>query len=189
MAEETGRIEDLGKAVSEQKQRGVEESDAEFDYEICNKRMKPLAEALIKKFDELHHIDPDKILFVVNHRSAGSRKRVVLAHTTRISPKWTELMFQLSNNKKSYFYMIEFYARTTAAMDESQMIALLYSELRRIGPEGEMLIPDVHDWWQLIMGLGRKWFYPDVTCPNLLDDGVNWKKLMGDYYEDIKEEK
>jgi hypothetical protein len=23
------------------------------------------------------------------------------------------------------------------------------------------------------------WFYPDNTCPNLLDEGVDWKKLMG----------
>ena len=70
-----------------------------------------------------------------------------------------------------------------AAMDESQMVALVYRELRRIGPEGEILIPDVHDWWQILMGLGRKWFYPDSTCPNLLDEDVDWKKLMGQYYE------
>ena len=72
---------------------------------------------------------------------------------------------------------------TTAAMDESQMVALVYHELRRIGPEGEILAPDVHDWWQLIQGLGRKWFYPDTSCPNLLDDDVNWKKLMGGLYD------
>jgi len=81
--------------------------------------------------------------------------------------------------------MIEFYAKTTATMDESQMVALVYRELRRIGPEGEILTPDVHDWWQILMGLGRKWFYPDSTCPNLLDDNVDWKKLMGTYYEEI----
>ena len=46
-------------------------TDAEFDYEICSSRIRPIAEALIKKYDELHHIDPDKILFVVNLKSKG----------------------------------------------------------------------------------------------------------------------
>lgn len=155
--------------------------NAEFDYEICSTRIRPIAEALIKKYDELSHIDPDKILFIVNHKSAGSKKQMVLAKTSRVAPKWTELLYQLGS--VSYFYMMEFYAKTTAAMDESQMVALVYRELRRIGPEGEIVSPDVHDWWQILMGLGRKWFYPDHTVPNLLDDGVDWKKLMGEYYD------
>ena len=54
-------------------------------------------------------------------------------------------------------------------------------------PEGELLTPDIHDWWQMLMGLGRKWYYPDSTCPNLLDEGVTWKKLMGSYYEEPKD--
>ena len=116
---------------------------AEFDYEICNKRIRPIAEALIKKYRELSHIDPDKILFVVNHKSSGSKKQMILAKTSKISPKWTEILYQLG--ACSYFYMVEFYAKTTASMDESQMVALVYRELRRIGPEGELLIPDVHD--------------------------------------------
>lgn len=155
---------------------------AEFDYEICNGKIKPIAEALIRKYPELRHIDPEKILFVVNHKNAGSKKQMVLAKTSKISPQWTELLHQIAD--VSYFYKIEFYEKTTSMMDEAQMVALVYRELRRIGPEGEILIPDVHDWWQILMGLGRKWFYPDNTCPNLLDDNVDWKKLMGSYYEE-----
>lgn len=158
-------------------------TDAEFDYEIVNNRMRPIAEALIKKYDELHHIDPDKILFIVNHKSAGSSKKIVLAKTCTVPPKWTELLYQLGSC--SYFYMIEFYAKTTAAMDESQMIAVVYRELRKIGPEGEILTYDVQDWWQILMGLGRKWYYPDNSCPNLLDETINWEKLMGTYYEGV----
>ena len=161
-----------------------ENSGAEFEYEICNSKIRPIAEALIKKYSELHHIDVDKILFVVNHKSAGSKKQLTLAKTGKIPPKWTELLYQLG--ACSYFYMIEFYAKTTAAMDESQMVALVYRELRRIGPEGQILTPDIHDWWQILMGLGRNWFYPDNTCPNLLDEGVDWKKLMGQYYEEAR---
>ena len=160
-------------------------TDAEFGYEICSDKIRSIAEALIDKYDELHHINPDKILFVVNHKGVGSRKKVVLAKTTKIPPKWTELLYQLGSC--SYFYMIECYAKTTAAMDESQMVALVYRELRRIGPEGEIYSPDVIDWWQMLMGLGRKWYYPDSSCPNLLDEGVDWKSLMGTYFEEPRD--
>ena len=179
--------EEMYKAEDFEKLNEFEENKsggAEFDYEIVNKRILPLAEQLIAKFDELKHIDPKKILFILNHKNTGSKNHIVLAHTTRIPQKWTELMYQLAG--VSYFYKIEFYAKTTAALDESQMTALLYSELRRIGPEGKMLVPDVHDWWQVVIGLGRKWFYPNETCANLLDEGVDWKKLMGQFYEDIR---
>lgn len=156
-------------------------SGPEFDHEICNDRIRPIAEALIAKYGELRHVDPNKILFVVNHKSSGSKRQMTLARTSRIPSRWVEILYQLG--ACSYLYIIEFYAKTTEEMDDSQIVALVYRELRRIGPEGEILIPDVHDWWQILMGLGRKWFYPDSTCPNLLDDNVDWKKLMGQYYE------
>jgi len=163
-----------------------EKTDTEFDYEIVNDKIRPIAEKLIQKYDELSHINPDKILFVVNHKSAGSRKKIVLARTSRVPEKWCELLYQLGSN--SYFCIIEFIAKTTMAMDESQIVAVVYRELRKIGPEGEILTYDVQDWWQILMGLGRKWFYPDNTCPNLLDENVDWRKLMGAYYEEIRHE-
>lgn len=158
------------------------EHSHEFDFEIVNSKMRPIADGLIKKYDELHHIDLEKILFVVNHKSAGSKKRVVLANTTRIPTKWGDVLYQLGAVR--YEFMIEFYAKTTSVLDQNQMIALVYSELRRIGPEGEIIAPDTHDWWQLLNGLGRHWFYPDASCTNLLDENVTWKKLMGDRYEE-----
>lgn len=157
------------------------ESNHEFDFEICNSRIRPIADELIKKYEELRHIDVAKILFVVNHKSGGSKKSIVLARTARVAEKWRDVLFQLG--ACSYFHIIEFYGKTTACLDENQMIALVYRELRRIGPEGQIVAPDIHDWWQVLMGLGRHWFYPDSTCPNLLDDDIDWKKLMGNQYE------
>lgn len=157
------------------------ESTNEFDYEICNSRMRPLADELIKKYEELRHLDASKILFVVNHKSSGNKKTLLLARTSRVSEKWRDVLFQLG--ACSFFHVVEFYGKTTSCLDENQMVALLYRELRRIGPEGQILTPDVHDWWQVLMGLGRHWFYPDSTCPNLLDENVDWKKLMGSNYE------
>lgn len=157
------------------------ESSHEFNYEIVNSRMKPIADVLVAKYEELRHIEVGKILFVVNHKSAGSKKRVVLARTSRVSEKWLDILFQLGSY--SCYYMIEYFDKTTACLDENQIVALTYRELRMISPEGNILTPDTNDWWQIIAGLGRHWFYPDSTCPNLLADSTNWKKLMGDQYE------
>ena len=150
---------------------------AEFDFEICSSRMRPIAEALVKKYSELHHIDIDKVLFIKNHKGKSE-----LAKTYTVPPKWVDILYQLG--ACSYFYVVEIYAKSTAAMDESQITALIYRELSKIGPEGQILSPDVNEWYKVLMGLGRKWYYPENTCPNLLDEGVDWKKLMGQYYEE-----
>ena len=165
-----------------------EKQEAEFTYEIVNNKLRPIADRLVEKFDELHHIDVEKILFVLNYKSAKNKRRITLANTARVPEKWAQLLYQLGGY--NYKFVIEIYAKTTAAFDENQMVALLYRELRRIGMNGEILTPDVQDWWQMLMGLGRKWFYPDASCPNLLDDENSWKKLMGSYYspEDLVEQ-
>lgn len=157
------------------------EKGFEFDFEIVNSTCRPIADELIKKYEELRHIEVDKILFVVNHKSAGSKHTVTLAKTSKIPDKWRDILYQLCS--ASYFYMIEIYGKTTEVLDNNQKTALIYRELRRIGPEGTIITPDTHDWWQVIEGLGRHWFYPDSTCPDLLEDGVDWKKLMGNRYE------
>lgn len=151
-----------------------------FDFEVSNNRLKPVAEALINKYEELSHIDPNQILFVVNF--VGRDKKLRLARTTRLTAKWTELLNQLGS--VTNLYIMEIYAKTTTAMDESQIIALVYRELRKIGPDGDILTYDVQDWWQILMGLGRKWFYPDHTCPNLLDESISWNKLLSGFNEE-----
>ena len=56
--------------------RKTERTEGEFDYEIVNNKIYPIAEQLIRKYDELHHIAPDKILFVVNRKSGGGKKQI-----------------------------------------------------------------------------------------------------------------
>jgi len=152
-------------------------------FEICNARYKPLAESLIRKYDELRHIDPDSLLFVLNRKSSGKsrRSKVLLAQTYKIPAKWQEIIYQLGG--LSYFFLIEFYEKSISVLDGNQMTALVYRELRRITLNGNVAAPDVHEWYQVLQGLGRHWFYPDATCPDLLADNVDWKKLMGPNYE------
>jgi hypothetical protein len=147
----------------------------EFDYEIVNNRIAPIAEKLVKKYGELRHINVNDILFVVNHKTSGGKKRITLARTRKIPDKWRDLLFQ--SGSSTYNHMIEFIGKTTATLDENQIKALLYRELRMIDKEGGIVPPDTNDWWTVIAGLGRDWFYPDRSCPNLLDENIDWEKL------------
>ena len=153
----------------------------EYDYEVVNNRIKPIADRLVSKNSELCHIKTDMVLFIVNHKSKGSRDRVILARTSRISPKWRELLFQFGTN--SYSHCIEFFGKTTVCFDMNQMIALVYRELLLIDHDGGIRHPDTNDWWRIIVGLGRHWFYPDSSCPNLLDEDVDWERLLGEEIE------
>ncbi len=153
-----------------------------FSFEVCTPKYKPVAQKLIEKFDELRHVDPQSLLFVMNKKGSGKHnKKVILAKTSKVPPKWQEIMFQLGS--PSYFYLIEFFEKSVAVLDENQMTALIYRELRRIDLNGNIGNPDIHEWYQIFVGLGRHWFYPDATCPDLLAEEVDWHNLMGSYYE------
>jgi hypothetical protein len=78
--------------------------------------------------------------------------------------------------------MIEFIGKTTATLDDNQITALVYRELRMIGDDGKIVPPDTNDWWTVIAGLGRHWFHPDKSCPNLLDEKVSWETLTGEEF-------
>lgn len=152
----------------------------EYDFEVCNSKMRPIAEALVKKYEELKYVDPSKILFVLNSKS----KSADLASTAKIPHKWTEILFQLG--ACSFFHIIEFYEKTTSILDDNQITALLYRELRKITADGDVSKPDVNDWWTLIAGVGKNWHLPNSSCPNILDESADWKTLMGSYYEEPK---
>jgi predicted metallopeptidase len=152
----------------------------DYDYEIVNDRMSPIAEKLVEKYGELKHIKVDEILFVLNCKSAGSKKRLVLARTGKIPAKWHDLLLQ--SGDVAYTHMIEFYEKPTSILNQNQMTALVYHELAHIDQDGEIKYHDTEDWWHVIQGLGREWFFPSATCPDLLADDVNWETLLREEY-------
>lgn len=152
----------------------VEIVKAKFDDERANKKIYPYAEQLIT--DGQCHIYADKILFVVNNKSCDSKKLRTLAKTSKIP-----------HQACLYVYMIEFYAKKSAPMDDMQLVPLAYCELRQSEPEGEPLSSYVANWWQLLIGLGSKRYYPDCSCPNLPDNNAKWKRLMETHYEEIRD--
>lgn len=159
------------------------ETSHEFDYEIVNSRIKPIADRLVIKFEELRHIDTDRVLFLVNYKTGCPGKHIIFARTRTMPDRWRDLFCQVG--ACPYLYYIEFLSKTTACFDERQMTALVYRELRMIGPEGNIERPDTNDWWQLIAGLGRHWYYPDQICPDLLADDVTWEKLINGSQPDL----
>lgn len=101
--------------------------------EIVNKKIHPYAEQLIK--NKLCHVYPDKILFNANNKSGGIKKQITLAKTSKISPKRREILYQ--PNTCSYVYIIEFYAKKSAATDDVRLVALICREPLQREPKGE----------------------------------------------------
>ena len=123
-------------------------------------------------------MDAKSILFVMNKKGA---KKTVPGKISKVPEKWREIMFQMGC--PAYFFMVEFSEKSFAMLNDAQRIALIYHEIRKIDLNGNLRDPDVHEWVQILYGLGRYWNQPDTTCPNLLDDDVDWQTLMGSYYE------
>ena len=142
---------------------------SEYDYKIISDGTLSRANALVLKYKEHRHIDPGAIIFVENHASRDKKNK--LAKITKISAKWRDILWQ--KGAPSYFYMIEFYHRSCKELSETQKTALLYRELRRIGPEGDVHEPDTSDWYDLIEKLGHKWSDPDSVCPDLLKEDLH----------------
>ena len=143
-------------------------SDHEFNFEIGNSKYREIADGLIKKFDELHHLNPNQVLFLRNHKSANPRQ----AKALRIPDRWRDILDQTGS--ATYLYVLEIYEKSIADLTQSQITALVYRELRRINEEGKIMTPDVSDWWQMIQALGAGWDKVDSTCPDILAPEFSW---------------
>lgn len=106
--------------------RQAEIAETQFDYEKSNKKT---------------HLYADKKLFVASNKSCGSKKQLTLAKTSMIPPQRREILYQFG--ACSYLYMIEFYAKKSAEMDDVRLVALIDCEPRQREPEGK---------WNRLMG-------------------------------------
>lgn len=112
---------------------------------VVNEAYRPIAEALVKKYEELRHIPVADILFVDNTEGTGKNKnKKKLAQVGKIPEKWMEIIHQLTG--KSFGYFMEFFKRNTQDMGREQIIAVIYHELRHIGRDGELVLHDIEDW-------------------------------------------
>ena len=86
----------------------AEITETQFDYVKANKKT---------------HLYANKIFFVANNKRGGNKKQITLAKTSKIPPQRREILYQ--PDACSYVYIIEFYAKKSAATDAVRLVALI----------------------------------------------------------------
>ena len=62
-------------------------------------------------------------------------------------------------------------------MSQEQIIALIYHELRHIGPDGDLRDHDIEDWDNMVATLGKDWNSTKAEVKDLLSDDFIWRSL------------
>lgn len=144
---------------------------------LVNDAYRPIAEALIEKYQELGHIIPSTILFVDNTTGTGTTlDRRKNAQIGKIPGKWQEIIQQLTGRK--FYYCMELFKKNICEMSQEQIIALIYHELRHIGSDGDLRHHDIEEWAEVIERLGVDWDTTKRSLPDLLDDDVDWDSIQ-----------
>lgn len=145
-------------------------------YEV-NEFYRPIAEKLCQKFKELSKVPVKNIIFIDNTEGTGKTlDKVKFAQTGKVPTKWAEVLYQLTG--KHYALFIEFFKRNIEEMSREQIVALVYHELRHITPGGDLRHHDLDDFSEMVEGLGRTWNTTKAIIPDLLDDDIDWDKLI-----------
>lgn len=145
-------------------------------YQI-NDSYRPIAKALVAKYREISYIPVEKILFIDNTESLGKNKnKLKLAQISVIPVKWNEIIHQLTGRR--FWYVMEFFKRNTQNLSKEQIVATIYHELRHIGHDGNIIAHDIEDWSNMVTAFGPRWNAPEANIPNLLDDEVDWDRIV-----------
>lgn len=140
-------------------------------WRIANYLYYPVVKKLIGKFKELDHIDYGRILFLVDeYWEPGGAARNWIAKTSKANAQLKVAW--------GYNYTIEIRQYYTEKMDDAQVVALIYHELRHIGTAGDLRDHDVEDWDNMLATLGKDWAEENTSIPNILeDDFAYWSNL------------
>ncbi len=145
---------------------------------FINESYRPIAKALVDKYEELKHVAVDGILFVENTETKKKNNgKFVFAQIGTISEKWSDMVYQMTG--ETFVYLLEVYKENTAMMSREQIVALIYHELRHIGKDGKLKNHDIEDWANMVEKLGVDWNSTLGSIPDLLADGVDWESIEG----------
>lgn len=140
---------------------------------IKNYIYRPIAEKLIKKFDEIKHINPYKIMFIEEMEwekpNSERPKKHWMARITKANKQFAAM--------SGYEYILETRNYYIERMNRQQIIALIYHELRHIDEYGDLQPHDIEDWDNMIATLGKDWATTKEEIENLIDDDIIWKEL------------
>lgn len=131
----------------------------------------PLAKRLIEKFDEIRHIKSEKILFIEDTEwEPGIAKQPWIARIKKANRELESIT--------GYEYVMEIRGYYTDKMSKSQVIALIYHELRHIHQDGTLIKHNIEDWGNMVATLGKDWATTMEAIENILDDDfIGWDDL------------
>ncbi|WFD09756.1 putative metallopeptidase [Tepidibacter hydrothermalis] len=131
----------------------------------------PLAKRLIEKFDEIRHIKSEKILFIEDTEwEPGISKQPWIARIKKANKELESIT--------GYEYVMEIRGYYTDKMSKSQVIALIYHELRHIHQDGTLIKHNIEDWSNMVATLGKDWATTMEAIENILDDDfIGWDDL------------
>lgn len=139
---------------------------------------RPIAQALVKKFDEISHVVVNNILFVEDQVSTKKKAgKTIFAQISKVPEKWDDIIYQITG--RHFDHMMEIYKINIFQMSQEQVFALIYHELRHIGADGEIKGHDIEDWTNMIEKLGADWNVTLASIPNLLDANIDWESITG----------
>ena len=145
---------------------------------LINESYRPIAQTLVKKYEELKHIAVDSILFVEDTESVKKAKgQIIFAQISTIPEKWSDIVYQTSG--QPFDYLLEIFKINTAMMSREQIVALIYHELRHIGTDGSIKGHDIEDWTNMVEKLGLDWANTKGSIPDLLAEGIDWESIEG----------
>ena len=159
-------------------QKNIVTVEGFYGKHFINEAYRPIAEALVKKYDELKHIVVKNILFIEDTESKKKKNgTITFAQIGLIPDKWDEIIYQMTG--RHFYYMLEVFKMNTIDMSREQIIALIYHELRHIGTDGEMVSHDIEEWANMVAKLGVNWNSTKTSIPDLLDNDVDWESITG----------
>jgi len=139
---------------------------------------RPIAQALVKKFDEISHVVVNNILFVEDQVSTKKKAgKTIFAQISKVPEKWDDIIYQITG--RHFDYMMEIYKFNIINMSREQIYALIYHELRHIGTDGKMVDHEINDWINMVEKLGMNWNTTRAPIPDLLDEGIDWDSITG----------
>lgn len=143
---------------------------------IANETYQKIAFDLRKKYDELKYCPVESILFLENTESAAKNKnKLKYAEISKIPNKWQDILKQVTNR---YFgYIIEIFKPNVEEFTWSQMVLIIYRELRKINAEGELNAYQIEEWGEVVYSVGYDWDGKNRIIPNLLDADGNWDAM------------
>ncbi|CAH2213501.1 putative metallopeptidase [Tepidibacter aestuarii] len=138
---------------------------------IKNYTYRFIADKLVEKFKELEHVRPKSILFIEDMEwEPGASKQPWMA---KIKKANKELQYMLG-----YEYVLETRNYYIERMSTSQIIGILYHELRHIDKDGDLINHDIEDWGNMVATLGKDWATTKEAIQNILDDDFEgWNDL------------